>query len=103
MSRLLECKDSIAEYQENTLKKLMQEPYESLLKRPKRERLETPPGLRGLEVAICRKPGELGGVQVSVEIAERSLFIFMAANADGFEKLSNGEVIPFNTSDDPED
>lgn len=103
MGRLHESREAIRAFQEKRLSELMKESYDSLLRRPRRERLETPPELEGLELAVCRKEGELGGVEITVEAAQRRLLIFMEADATGFEMMPDGRVIPFDTSHDPED
>jgi hypothetical protein len=50
--------------------------------------------LRGLNLFICCRPGENGGLEVTVEAQSRRLLAFVESSADGFEILPDGKIIP---------
>lgn len=81
------------EYQEKLLEELGREDYESLARRAPRQRIETPRSLRGLRLYVCCKPGERGGVQVTVEAHKPFLLIFSGSSRPGFEKLADGSIL----------
>jgi hypothetical protein len=99
---LIELRDAMASlrdasgFQRDKISALQKESFDHLSNRPAREQLLVPLNLRGLQIFICRKDGERGGVEISVRIERRSMLIFSSVSEDGFEKLPDGRIIPFD-------
>jgi hypothetical protein len=86
-----------------TRPRLMEEPYAVLAARPAVERIQLPEELSRFEGYIRRKPGDSGGTEITVQIANRVLWLFMEGRSNGFEVLPDGKIIPFDTSVDADD
>jgi len=83
------------------LAQLRQRPFAELASLPPREKAS--PGVRGISIFICRRAGENGGVEVTVEVQRRMLLIFSFRSVDGFEAFPDGRIVPFDTSVSDED
>jgi hypothetical protein len=103
MSPLTEHRKAIRKFQKGLLAKLMKEPYAVLAARPASEKVPLPSGLSRFEGYIRRKAGDGGGVEITVQVANRVLWIFLEGRSTGFEVFPDGKVIPFDTSVDQED
>jgi hypothetical protein len=91
-------------FKQEKIDMLKKETFDQLARRPSREELIAPPELDGLNIFVYRKPGENGGVQISVSVEKRIGAVFVAALEDGFEIFSDGRIVPFDTEhDDDED
>jgi len=89
MTNLLDAR----EYQDKLLEELSREDYKKLAQRASRQRIGTPRNLRGLRLYVCCKPGDSGGVQVTVEAHKPFLLIFFGSSRPGFEKLCDGSIL----------
>ena len=91
-------------FQKLRIQELKLEPFATLAKIPHRQKLKIPPSLRGLNIYQCRKAGENGGIEITVRVEQRILFIFGAASEDGFEVFPDGRIVDLNDDQyDPED
>ena len=90
------------DFQQQKIAELRTHSFEELSRRPPREQLATPPNLHGLKVYVCRRLGENGGIEITVEVQKRALLVFVESSVDGFEILPNGRTIPLHedTHDD---
>lgn len=103
MSPLTEHREQIQAFQNEVLASLMKKSFAELAARPSSERIPVPSELSRFEGYIRRKPGDGGGVEITVEVANRVLWLFKEGRATGFEMLPDGKVVPFDTTVDDED
>lgn len=103
MSPLTEHRASIRKFQDELLKKLMKQPISVLAARPVVERIGLPENLSRFEGYIRRKPGDNGGIEITVQVANRVLWLFLEGRSNGFEVFPDGRVVPFDTSVGPDD
>jgi hypothetical protein len=90
------------DFQQWKIAELRIQPFEELSGRPAREQLATPPNLPGLKVFVCRRAGDNGGIEITVEVQKRALLVFVESSVDGFEILPDGRILPLHedTHDD---
>lgn len=103
MSPLTEHRELIQTFQNEVLSSLMKEPFADLAARPSSTRIPLPPELSRFEGYIRRKPGDGGGVEITVEVANRVLWLFKEGRATGFEVFPDGKVVPFDTTVEDDD
>jgi hypothetical protein len=94
MSPLTEHRDLIRAFQNEMLVSLTKESFADLAARPPSTRIPLPGPLSRFEGYIRRKPGDSGGVEITVQVANRVLWLFMEGRAKGFEIFPDGKSCP---------
>jgi hypothetical protein len=79
-------------FQQRSIATLGRQRFEVLAARPEQEEIKLEPPLRGIRCFIHRRAGAHGGVQISVEVRQRLLFILMTSSEDGFEIFPDGRM-----------
>ena len=103
MSKRRDLIRSASKWQAEQLDTLSSHAFSELSALPRRAKLEAPSHLNGLRFVIDRRPGENGGVEISVRRVWRHLLIFEGSVGPSFEKLADGRVIyPDTTVEDEE-
>jgi hypothetical protein len=103
MSQLTIYRDQIIAFQKEILSTLIKESYASLEKKPRSTRISVPSELSQFEAYVNKKPGDGGGVEITVQVAKRILWLFLEGRATGFEVFPDGKVVLFDTSVDETD
>ena len=103
MSPLTEHREQIQAFQTEVLASLMKESFAELSARPRSVRIPLPPDLSRFEGYIRKKPGDAGGVEITVSVSNRVLWLFMEGRVNGFDIFPDGKIIPFDFTVDDED
>jgi len=90
-------------WQEEQLAVLERKTYTELAALGRKSPLRCPPHLNGLKFYVSRKPGDNGGIEISVREYTRFLLIFEGSIGPSFEMLPDGRVIREVDDHDPED
>src|SRR4051812_47216331 len=102
-TRTPELLNARSEWLDAHLRQLEFKSYSELALLPRRTALAAPPHLSGLKFYISRRPGDNGGVQVSVREYTRFLMIFEGSVGPSFEKLPDGAIVREDLQHDEED
>jgi hypothetical protein len=94
---------SASKWQEAQLNTFAKRPFAELALMPQRTKLETPPHLKGLRLAVERRAGSNGGIEISVKRIWRSFLIFEGSVGPSFEMLPDGRILYPDTSADDDD
>jgi hypothetical protein len=103
VSPLTAHRDLIQSFQSQTLSSLMKESFAELAAKPPSTRISLPPELRQFEAYVRQRPGDGGGVEITVQIANRVLWLFLESRSTGFEVFPDGRILPFDSTVDDED